>query len=122
MHEDPSFQQYRWTTAGGRGQNSTEHAHIDHERSFINLFIHGLDESGNPIVNHDKPEMSLEERIYRRIHEVGAKVRFNSQETSVERGHNTFCYLCSTEVASQPGKLYLLAILAAIRSITPMVE
>ena len=62
---------------------------IDHERSFMNLFIHGLDEAGNPIVNHDKPTTSLEDRIYGRINEVGAKVRRDRQETSVERGHNT---------------------------------
>lgn len=62
---------------------------IDHERSFMNLFIHGLDESGNPIVNHEKPDRSLEDRIYGRINEVGAKVRRDRQETSVERGHNT---------------------------------
>ena len=62
---------------------------IDHERSFMNLFIHGLDESGNPIVNHEKPDRSLEDRIYGRINEVGARVRRDRQETSVERGHNT---------------------------------
>lgn len=62
---------------------------IDHERSFMNLFIHGLDESGNPIVNHEKPDRSLEDRIYGRINDVGAKVRRDRQETSVERGHNT---------------------------------
>lgn len=62
---------------------------IDHERSFMNLTIHGLDVVGNPVVNHDKPERSLEERIYGRINEVGAKVRFDKQETSVERGHNS---------------------------------
>ena len=62
---------------------------IDHERSFMNLTIHGMDVFGNPVVNHEKPEKSLEERIYGRINEVGAKVRFNKQETSVERGHNS---------------------------------
>lgn len=62
---------------------------IDHERSFMNLFIHGQDESGNPIVNHEKPDRSLEDRIYGRINDVGAKVRRDRQETSVERGHNT---------------------------------
>ena len=62
---------------------------IDHERSFMNLFIHGLDESGNPIVNHEKPDRYLEDRIYGRINEVGARVRRDRQETSVERGHNT---------------------------------
>lgn len=62
---------------------------IDHERSFMNLFIHGQDESGNPIVNHEKPDRSLEDRIYGRINNVGAKVRRDRQETSVERGHNT---------------------------------
>lgn len=62
---------------------------IDHERSFMNLFIHGLDESGNPVVNHEKPDRSLEDRIYGRINEVGARVRRDRQETSVERGHNT---------------------------------
>ena len=62
---------------------------IDHERSFMNLTIHGLDVFGNPVVNHDKPEKTLEERIYGRISEVGAKVRFDKQETSVERGHNS---------------------------------
>lgn len=62
---------------------------IDHERSFMNLTIHGLDVFGNPVVNHEKPEKSLEERIYGRINEVGAKVRFDKQETSVERGHNS---------------------------------
>ena len=62
---------------------------IDHERSFMNLFIHGLDESGDPIVNHEKPDESLEERIYGRINEVGAKVRRDRQETSVERERNT---------------------------------
>ena len=62
---------------------------IDHERSFMNLFIHGLDESGNPIVNQEKPDRSLEDRIYGRINEVGARVRRDRQETSVERGHNT---------------------------------
>lgn len=62
---------------------------IAHERSFMNLFIHGLDESGNPIVNHEKPDRSLEDRIYGRINEVGARVRRDRQETSVERGHNT---------------------------------
>lgn len=62
---------------------------IDHERSFMNLFIHGLEESGNPIVNHEKPDRSLEDRIYGRINEVGARVRRDRQETSVERGHNT---------------------------------
>jgi len=62
---------------------------IDHERSFMNLFIYGLEESGNPIVNHEKPDRSLEDRIYGRINEVGARVRRNRQETSVERGHNT---------------------------------
>ena len=62
---------------------------IDHERSFMNLFIHGLEESGNPIVNQEKPDRSLEDRIYGRINEVGARVRQDRQETSVERGHNT---------------------------------
>ena len=62
---------------------------IDHERSFMNLFIHGLDEAGDPIVNHEKPDRSLEDRIYGRINEVGARVRRDRQETSVERGHNT---------------------------------
>ena len=62
---------------------------IDHERSFMNLFIHGQDESGNPIVNHEKPDRSLEDRIYGRIKDVGAKVRRDRLETSVERGHNT---------------------------------
>lgn len=66
-----------------------ESQNIDHERSFMNLTIHGLDVSGNPVVNQDKPERSLEERIYGRINEVGAKVRFDKQETSVERGHNS---------------------------------
>ena len=66
-----------------------ESQNIDHERSFMNLTIHGLDVFGNPVVNHEKPEKSLEERIYGRINEVGAKVRFNKQETSVERGHNS---------------------------------
>ena len=67
---------------------------IDHERSFMNLFIHGLDESGNPIVNHEKPDRSLEDRIYGRINEVGAKVRRDRQETSVERGRNTKESVC----------------------------
>lgn len=67
---------------------------IDHERSFMNLFIHGLDESGDPIVNHEKPDESLEERIYGRINEVGAKVRRDRQETSVERGRNTKESVC----------------------------
>ena len=67
---------------------------IDHERSFMNLFIHGLDEVGNPIVNHDKPTTSLEDRIYGRIAEVGAKVRRDRHETSVERGHNTKESVC----------------------------
>ena len=67
---------------------------IDHERSFMNLFIHGLDEAGNPIVNHDKPTTSLEDRIYGRINEVGAKVRRDLHETSVERGHNTKESVC----------------------------
>lgn len=62
---------------------------IDHERSFMNLFIHGQDESGNPIVNHEKPDRSLEDRIYGRIKDVGAKVRRDRLETSVEHGHNT---------------------------------
>ena len=66
-----------------------ESQNIDHERSFMNLTIHGLDVFGNPVVNHEKPERSLEERIYARINEVGAKVRFDKQETSVERGHNS---------------------------------
>ena len=66
-----------------------ESQNIDHERSFMNLTIHGLDVFGNPVVNHDKPETSLEERIYKRIEEVGAKVRRDRQETSVERGHNS---------------------------------
>ena len=66
-----------------------ESQNIDHERSFMNLPIHGLDVFGNPVVNHEKPEKSLEERIYGRINEVGAKVRFDKQETSVERGHNS---------------------------------
>ena len=66
-----------------------ESQNIDHERSFMNLTIHGLDVFGNPVVNHEKPEKSLEERIYGRINEVGAKVRFDKQETSVERGHNS---------------------------------
>ena len=67
---------------------------IDHERSFMNLFIHGLDESGDPIVNHEKPDESLEDRIYGRINEVGAKVRRDRQETSVERGRNTKESVC----------------------------
>ena len=67
---------------------------IDHERSFMNLFIHGLDEAGNPIVNYDKPTTSLEDRIYGRIAEVGAKVRRDRHETSVERGHNTKESVC----------------------------
>lgn len=67
---------------------------IDHERSFMNLFIHGLDESGDPIVNHEKPDESLEDRIYGRINEVGAKVRRGRQETSVERGRNTKESVC----------------------------
>lgn len=62
---------------------------IDKERSFMNLTIHGLDVFGEPIVNHERPEKSLEERIYGRIDEAGAKVRFDRQETSVERGHNS---------------------------------
>ena len=66
-----------------------ESQNIDRERSFMNLAIHGLDVFGNPVVNHEKPERSLEERIYGRINEVGAKVRFDKQETSVERGHNS---------------------------------
>ena len=66
-----------------------ESQNIDHERSFMNLIIHGLDVFGNPVVNHDKPETSLEERIYKRISEVGATVRRDRQETSVERGHNS---------------------------------
>lgn len=66
-----------------------ESQNIDHERSFMNLTIHGLDVFGNPVVNHDKPETSLEERIYKRIEEVGAKVRRDRQEISVERGHNS---------------------------------
>ena len=66
-----------------------ESQNIDHERSFMNLTIHGLDVFGNPVVNHEKPDRSLEERIYARINEVGAKVRFDKQETSVERGHNS---------------------------------
>ena len=66
-----------------------ESQNIDHERSFMNMAIHGLDVFGNPVVNHEKPEKSLEERIYGRINEVGAKVRFDKQETSVERGHNS---------------------------------
>ena len=66
-----------------------ESQNIDHERSFMNLTIHGLDVFDNPVVNHEKPERSLEKRIYGRINEVGAKVRFDKQETSVERGHNS---------------------------------
>ena len=66
-----------------------ESQNIDHERSFMNLIIHGLDVFGNPVVNHDKPETSLEERIYKRISEVGATVRRDRQETSIERGHNS---------------------------------
>ena len=66
-----------------------ESQNIDHERSFMNFTIHGLDVFGNPVVNHDKPEISLEERIYKRIEEVGAKVRRDRQEISVERGHNS---------------------------------
>ena len=64
----------------------------------MNLFVHGLDEKGNPIINHNKYSTPLLGRIEARIKEAGATIRHDKDEiaktiegekTFVERGKNT---------------------------------
>lgn len=70
---------------------SNDNRNIDPECSHMNLTIHGRDASGKPIANHDKPPLSLEDRIMNRIKDAGAVVRRDRSDhvDSKERGHNS---------------------------------
>ena len=70
---------------------SNDNRNIDPECSHMNLTIHGRDASGKPIVNHDKPPLSLEDRIRNRIKDAGAVVRRDRSDhvDNKERGHNS---------------------------------
>lgn len=65
---------------------------IDPERSALNLYVHGLDMDGNPVINGAKFKVPLKKRISNRIEHCGARIRTDKkklQKGFVERGQNT---------------------------------
>lgn len=66
---------------------------IDAERSAQNLFVHGLDKDGYPIIDGTKFEIPLRDRILGRIKQTGATIRTDRKKARrngfVERGRNT---------------------------------
>lgn len=71
---------------------------IDETLSYLNRFVHGLDDNDEPIIDDNKYEDSLKDRILNRINEAGAKVIFDKKEVKraktkkdyyTDRGHNT---------------------------------
>lgn len=66
---------------------------IDAGRSPQNLFVHGLDEDGNPIIDGTKFRVPLRDRILGRIRQTGATIRTDRKKVRrngfVEKGQNT---------------------------------
>lgn len=61
---------------------SSDNKNIDPERRGQNLFIHGLDKNGNPIINGKKYSIPLKERILEKIKKYGVKMRQDRGEAN----------------------------------------
>jgi len=65
---------------------------IDTARTHLNLYIHGIDEKGHPIINSEKFPVPLKERVLSRIHELGITIRADRHpimDDFVTQGKNT---------------------------------
>lgn len=60
---------------------SYDYKNIDSERTELNLFVHGLDKNGNPVITCKKFKVPLKERILSLIEESGATIRTDNDNT-----------------------------------------
>jgi hypothetical protein len=72
---------------------SYSQTNIDSARSGMNLFVHGLDMNGNPVIDGKKFDVRLRDRILGRIKETGATIRYDKKLTDstpfARKGKNT---------------------------------
>jgi len=74
---------------------SFDNKNIDPERTRMNLFVHGFDKDGLPVINKEKYSVPLKDRIFNRIREAGAIVRKDKDQKILEnnafvpKGKNT---------------------------------
>jgi len=67
---------------------SSDNKNIDPERRGQNLFIHGLDKDGKPIINGKKFTTSLKERILEKIKNYGVKIRQDRNDVNNKEAGN----------------------------------